>query len=94
MDADHAKSRKAAKRRHRVRSLERAADQAWDEHSKITDLIAEAPAKGRIGLAVKLAVCMREREHLQEPAMAIVTSCYEEVSKLTGTDLVAEVQVW
>ena len=45
-----------------------------------------------IGLAVKLAVCMRERDLMQEPVIALVNSCYEQVSKLTGTDPVAGLQ--
>ena len=44
--ADHHRSRKAGERRHRVRSLERAAEQASDKHAEITDLIAEAPTPG------------------------------------------------
>ena len=92
--AEHERSKKAASRKHKFRAAERAETIAYNELEEITLKIKDAHAKGMIGVAVKLALCQRERDFIQEPARSVVASCYQEVSSLTGTDFEAEVMPW
>ena len=57
-------SQKAAEKRHRVSALECAERKGNGKVEDTTGFIAETPAQGLSGLAVKLAVCMREKDFM------------------------------
>lgn len=92
--AAYERSKKAARRKYRVGTTERAELRACRRLDEIVHQIKDTPALGMKGLAVKLAVCQRECDFIEEPARSLVDSCYEQVSKLTGTDFAAEVLPW
>jgi hypothetical protein len=62
---------RAAKKRHKVNSAELAANRCLDQVGDLQHQIAETPAEGLIGIAIKLAVCVQERDFMQEPAAAV-----------------------
>ena len=92
--AAYERSKKAARRKYRLGALERAEHLACRRLGEIASQIADAPAHGVAGLAVKLALAKREHDFMQEPAVSLVASCYELASKMAGRDFAAEVVQW
>jgi len=60
-------------------------NRAMDQISTIVEEIAETPAEGPIGVAVKLAVCMDERDFMQHPATELVESALAQFAGLLNS---------
>ena len=82
--AEHEQTKGAAKKRHKVNSAERAANRCMDRVGELQHQIAETPAEGLTGIAIKLAVCVQERDFMQEPATSLVASAQEAAARIAG----------
>ena len=82
--AEHEQTKGAAKKRHKVNSAERAANRCMDRVGELQHQIAETPAEGLTGIAIKLAVCVKERDFMQEPATSLVASAHEAAARIAG----------
>ena len=89
------RANRAAKRRCGATRAERAYDKTLDDLREIEEAIAEAPAEGLKGIAVKLALWRHySDDHSDTVEDNAVASVYETVVKLTGIDLAAQVERW
>ena len=85
---------KAAKRRPGHAKAERAQRETDRCRAEIEDQIAEVPAQGLRGIAVKLALWKHYSDNTDEPGLAALDSAYETLVKLTGEDPAAQVERW
>jgi hypothetical protein len=87
-------NRKAAERKHKWASVERAFNASHRRLREIEDQIAQTPAEGLTGVAIKLALCVGEEDFMQEPAVTLIATAYETLKRVTGTDYLAEIERW
>lgn len=94
--AERERCKKAAQRRYKQPAAERADNLENRRRAEIEQKIAETPAEGLKGIAVKLALWKHYSDgHGDEAEEAAVASVYETVVSLTGgVDLAAEVKDW
>jgi hypothetical protein len=87
---------KASKRKHKWASANRAVNRAHARVRDIEDEIAEMPAEGLTGIAVKLALWYGSHyDFTGEEALPLLVSTYEATVKLAGLpDLAAQVDRW
>jgi hypothetical protein len=93
--AERERYRKAAQRRYKEPAAKRADDLECRRLTEIEQKIAETPAEGIKGIAVKLALWKHYSERSDDVEEVAVASVYETVVKLAGgTDLAAQVERW
>ena len=74
MKADYDRAKKAADRKHGVSTKEKAADRSSSRCAELENQIAELPAQGIVGVAIKLGVAKHNEDFLSEPCDALVLS--------------------
>jgi hypothetical protein len=94
--AERERCRKAAQRRYKQPTAERANNLENRRQGEIEQKIAETPAEGLKGIAVKLALWKHYSDgHGDEVEEVAVASVYKTVVNLTGgIDLAAQVERW
>lgn len=85
---------RAAERKCKWASVEREYNATFKRHRDLEDQIAETPAEGLTGIAIKLAFCLNEVDHMQEPAVTPVATAYEAIKRVVGVDYAAQMERW
>ena len=92
---DYDERRSALESKYRLTELEAAGDEAYDRLYETAEAIAEAPAEGAFGLAVKLIVSMCLDD--DECRNTVTAHCHqracEDACAIVGEDLLAQVAV-
>jgi hypothetical protein len=96
LDAERDRRRKAAQRRYKEPAAKKADNLEHGRLAAIEQKIAETPAEGLKGIAIKLALWKHySGGHDNNVEEAAVASVYETVVKLTGgTDLASQIERW
>ena len=95
MAADRERACTAAERKHGVPAKEKAAHRSTGRCAALENQIAETPAHGIVGVAIKLASAKHNEDFLSEPCDALVLSAYKTLIKVAGLpDYAAQAKRW
>jgi len=93
--AERRDQEKVAKRKHKAAAAERAYNAACEHRWSIVEKIAETPAEGLTGLAIKLAIWRHAfDEKTNNEFHDLLHTTHDALVKLAGVDYAAQVERW